>query len=266
MAICASCGCFLCVRLDYNLFLTLFIGSIIGFCSGLFGIGGALIATPLLNTALGMSPFLALATPLPVAIPSALSGTLAYYKHKLIDFRSATYVLLGALPANLLGVYSTKFVSGHALMVLTGLFLAYVGTTFFIRGWLQREQSNQEERVQLPLLLSTGVLAGYLSGLLAIGGGIVMVPIFVRIVRMPLKKALATSLFCVAILALPSSIGHFYLGHIAVYPMFLLMITAIPFSYLGARTAIAIRSITLERIFGTFTIVFAIYFLIKHLS
>ena len=248
-----------------DLLITLLIGCIVGLSSGLFGIGGALIATPLLNTILGMPPLLALATPLPVAIPSALTGTITYHRYGLIDFRSAKKVLIGALPANIAGVFATKLVGGTGLMVLTGVFLGYVGITFFIRGWLQREEPDRQERDKTGLLIATGAFAGFLSGLLAIGGGIVMVPAFIRFSHMKMKKALATSLFCVAILSIPSSVGHLWLEHIDLSYMFVLMISAVPLSYVGTRLAIAMRNKVLERAFGTFTIVFALYFLLRQM-
>lgn len=251
--------------MEHSLLLTVLIGCIVGLAAGMFGIGGSLIATPLLNIVVGLPPYLALGTPLPVTIPSALSGTVAYYKYGLIDFRSARYVLAGAIPTNILGVYLTKLVGGQALMVMTGLLLAYVGITFFIRGWLQREEPSNAERNNGVTLLLTGMCVGFLSGLLALGGGILMVPAFIRFNRMKLKKALATSLFCVALLAIPSSIGHFQLGHIDLWHMVALMLPAVPLSYLGARLAIAIRNKILERIFGTFIITFAVYFLLKKL-
>jgi uncharacterized protein len=236
------------------------IGSMIGFSAGLFGIGGALIATPLLNILVNMPPMLALATPLPTALPSALSGTVAYYKAKLINFDVVTFVIVGAVPANVLGTWLTKSIAGQAMMMFTGGFMVLVGITFFVRGWLLAER-EQEISISTPKLISIGVMAGFLSGFLAIGGGLVMVPALVRICGMKFKQATATSLFCVAILSIPATLGHWYLGHIDWTAAFFLALASTPASFLGAKAAIKLRNKTLERIYGTFMITFAVYFL-----
>jgi uncharacterized protein len=245
--------------------IILFIGIVIGFSSGFFGIGGALVATPLLKILAAMPPMLALATPLPVALPSAIAGSVAYYKNGLIDFSTVRTVLITALPMNLLGTWLTRFVDGGVMMMLTGGFMLLVGATFFVRGWLFAE-STEPERRSTTALAVTGALAGLLAGFLAIGGGLVMVPAFVRAVRMPFKRATATSLFCVAVLSMPASIGHGLLGHIDWLVAAMLSVIAVPMSYLGARAAITLRNKTLERIYGTFMIAFAAYFLYHQLA
>ena len=241
-------------------FIIAVIGASIGFSAGLFGIGGALIATPLLKILLGLSPMLALATPLPTALPSALSGTIAYYREKLIRFELVKWVLVGALPMNIAGTWLTKYVAGEAMMLATGVFMLLVGGTFFVRGWLLKE-SHEPEHFTSKSLVLTGAVAGFLAGFLAIGGGLVMVPAFVRINRMKFKQATATSLFCVAVLSLPATLGHWYLGHIDWTIALVLALFSTPMSFLGARLAIKLRNRTLERIYGTFMIVFALYFL-----
>jgi uncharacterized membrane protein YfcA len=238
------------------------IGAMIGFSSGLFGIGGALIATPLLKLLVAMPPMLALATPLPVALPSAISGSAAYYKNGLIDFKAVRNVLWSALPANLLGTWLTQYMHGQVMMLLTGGFMMLVGITFFVRGWLFQE-SHKPEHSSAAGFAVTGAIAGFLAGFLAIGGGLVMVPAFVRGMNMKFKKATATSLFAVAVLSVPASIGHFLLGHIDVVVALILALIAAPMSYLGAQTAIKLRNNTLERIYGTCMIAFAAYFLLR---
>ncbi len=240
------------------------IGAVIGFSSGLFGIGGALVATPLLRLLVDMPPMLALATPLPVALPAAISGSVAYYKGGLIDFKVVRNVLLTALPANLIGTWLTQYVAGYVMMLCTAGFMLLVGGTFFVRGWLFKEVDEQERSSPLALAF-TGAVAGFLAGFLAIGGGLVMVPAFVRVLRMRFKKASATSLFAVAVLSIPASIGHFWLGHIDVVVALMLSVVAAPMSFLGAKAAITLRNKTLERLYGTFMVFFALYFLYRQL-
>src|SRR5262245_33677459 len=104
---------------------TLLVGAIIGLSSGMFGIGGALLATPLLRLLLGLPDKLALATPLPAAIPAAISGTIAYMRADLVRFDVARRTLLTALPLTVVGAWVTRFVPGPVLMVITGLVLIY---------------------------------------------------------------------------------------------------------------------------------------------
>ncbi|MCS6809353.1 MAG: sulfite exporter TauE/SafE family protein [Bacteroidota bacterium] len=236
------------------------IGGSIGLSAGLFGIGGALIATPLLKMLAGLEPMLALATPLPAALPSALSGTYAYYRERLIRFELIPPILFGAVPANVVGTLLTKHAGGNSMMLYTGAFMLLVGSTFFIRGWLLRE-AEEQEHVQTYSLIATGIAAGFLSGFLAIGGGLVMVPAFVRLNRMKFKQATATSMFCVAVLSIPATVGHAFLGHIDWSTAGLLALCSTPMAFLGARLAIVLRNQTLERIYGTCMIVFACYFL-----
>ncbi len=237
------------------------IGCLIGLSSGMFGIGGALIATPLLHLYAGLPEFLALGTPLPAAFPSSVTGSLVYIRHNLLYFPVIFPVLLGALPANICGTLLTQYVSEFTIMILTGGFLLLVGTTFFIRGWLLREQIEYEPHPHFWAGLITGVGAGLLSGFLAIGGGIVLVPAFVKIHKLPLKKALATSLACVCVLTVPGTITHYMLGHIDPLIALILSMNVVPFSYLGSKITVKVKSRTIERIYGTAMVLFALYFM-----
>lgn len=262
--------------------VTIAVGAFIGFSSGMFGIGGALVATPLLKVFVGLPALLALATPLPAAIPSAISGSIAYARQRLVRFDVAIRVLPIALPLNLLGAWLTKHVPGSMLMVLTGIVLAYSAATFLDRGWRRnRRRSSAEPSIDdaetasntpdargggIRLVgFAAGALAGFMSGFLAIGGGIVMVPAFVNVLRMPMKQALATSLFCVAALAVPGVAVHAWLGHIDWPVALVLSVVVIPMSYLGARVASSLRGVTLERIYGLVMLAFAVFFVIRNL-
>jgi uncharacterized membrane protein YfcA len=94
-------------------------------------------------------------------------------------------------------------------------------------------------RRDLPaVFVAIGALSGLLSGLLGIGGGVVMVPAFNEVARMPLKMAIATSLACVGIFAIPGTITHAALGDINWRFALWLAVGVIPGARLGARLAI----------------------------
>ncbi|MBX7156273.1 MAG: sulfite exporter TauE/SafE family protein [Bacteriodetes bacterium] len=240
-----------------------FIGITIGLSSGLFGIGGALVATPLLKLFAGLPALLALASPLPAAVPSAVSGSYAYYKNNLISFKIAGLTLLTAIPVNIGGSYLSHYVQSEYLMYATAAVMVYVAVTFLVRSWLLREEKETAPNTSVVMPLAIGALVGIFSGLLAVGGGIVMVPAFVRVMRLTLKQALATSLLCVAALSIPGTIVHGLLGHIDWQVALVLAVTSIPFSYIGAKAAVRLRNQTLERIYGVFMFVFAVYFILK---
>ena len=112
--------------------------------------------------------------------------------------------LSGAVPGN-----------GHPLMILTAVLVGYTGyrTAFPTQRTLERA-GNLPTEDQWWRLAVIGVAAGALSGLLGVGGGILMVPAFSPWVGIPLKETIATSLACVGIFAIPGTLTHWYLGHI----------------------------------------------------
>jgi uncharacterized membrane protein YfcA len=252
--------------------VTLVIGAIIGLSSGLFGIGGALLSTPILKIWLNLPPLIALATPLPAAIPAAISGSIAFARNGLIRFDVAWRVLLVALPMTVVGAYLTTVVPASLLMIATGLVLCYSAGTFIRRGFRKGRSSEVESPTSAEtggrlggLALASGALAGFTSGFLAIGGGIILIPVLLKVVGLTMKQTIATSLFCVAVLAIPGVIVHHFAGHIDWHVALLLSASVIPFSYLGARLTTRLRAVTVERVYGIVMMIFAIYFIIKNI-
>lgn len=247
--------------------ITFLIGIVIGLSSGLFGIGGALVSTPMLNLWVGLTAKLALATPLPATIPAAISGSVAYSKARLVRFDVVKRMLLAAMPLNILGAYLTSFAPDVMLLLLTGVVLAYSSWLFVRRGFRKGAATAVQEAEQPfgTAAYIAGAAAGFVSGFLAIGGGIVMVPAFVKILRLPTKIALATSLLCVAALAVPGVIVHALLGHIDWHVSLVLSVAVVPSGYLGARLATSLRTVTIERLYGSLMLCFAVYFLIVNL-
>ena len=110
-----------------------------------------------------------------------------------------------------------------------------------------------------------GLGGGFFSGLLGIGGGIVMVPAFLYVLRVPIKQAFGTSLAVITVVAIPGTIVHGLLGHIS-WPLFLyLIIGVIPGAYLGARLAIKARESFLYIGFGVMVAVFGVIFIVNEI-
>jgi uncharacterized membrane protein YfcA len=106
------------------------------------------------------------------------------------------------------------------------------------RGDGEEQQEAPGERRPLAGAAGVGALAGTLSGLLGVGGGVVLVPGFSEFLRLPLKTAIATSLACVGILAVPSTVAHGLLGDIDWRMALLLAVAVVPGSRLGAALSI----------------------------
>jgi uncharacterized membrane protein YfcA len=98
---------------------------------------------------------------------------------------------------------------------------------------------------------AVGLVAGTVSGLLGVGGGIVMVPAFTALFGMPLKRALGTSLLCIAALVVPGTLTHWLLGHIDWAIFLVVTLGAVPGARLGARLALGTREPVLRLMVGT---------------
>jgi uncharacterized membrane protein YfcA len=113
---------------------------------------------------------------------------------------------------------------------------------------------------------AVGLLAGLVSGLLGIGGGIVMVPAFTTVLGMPLKRALGTSLLCISAFVIPATITHWLLGHIDWAIFLVVTLGAVPGARVGARLALGAREHVLRLAVGSFLLCMAVAYGIAELA
>src|SRR5436305_5240726 len=180
--------------------------------SAAFGVGGATISTPGIR-ALGASAFVAVGTTLPSILPSAISGTLRYMREGLVDWDVVKWAAPVGVATAVVGSLLSHVVpgNGHWLMILTALLIGV--TAWRMRkapprpvveeaeaesdsaavGAVKQHTFHRTPRVTAGV----GAAAGLLSGLLGIGGGVLMVPGFNQVVGLRLKETIATSLVCV---------------------------------------------------------------------
>ena len=167
-----------------------------------------------------------------------------------------------------LGSYLTAYLSGKFLMLLTAVVLCLVGIDFIIKNIMEKTFALEKTFSPPPAYYISAVVAviGILSGVLANGGGIFLVPAYVIFFRMKIKEAIATSLLTVAVMALPGSIIHYYLGHIDLRITASMAIGLIPMAYIGARLDIRTRPKTVMLLYGIVMVVFSVYFFISQLK
>jgi uncharacterized membrane protein YfcA len=245
--------------------LTVAVGLATGALSGLFGVGGAVISTPGIRL-LGCSALAAVGTTLPSIIPGAASGAARYWREGLVERSTLmTVAPLGAV-ATIGGALLAQVVpgDGHLLQLLTAGLLGFSA----FRMARTTEPTDDDASTAAPpanqqaRLVAVGVVAGTMSGLLGIGGGVVMVPGFVQLAGLSVKRAIATSLVCVAIFAVPGTITHALVGNIDWRFALLLAVGVVPGARLGA--ALTIRAsdrrtrLTVASFLGVLSIVYAV--------
>jgi len=212
-----------------NILLLLGLGGLVGFLSGLFGVGGGFLLTPLLMMA-GIPPTVAAASDSNQIVAASTSGTYAHYRLGNVDFRMGLLLLLGGVLGGTVGVQLIKTLrrlgdADFVIKITYVLMLGTVGSYMFVEslqnlrksapvkkraseagkpslynriiqalpGQMGFAKSGINTSPLLPLLL--GVLVGILAAIMGVGGGFIMVPIMVYMLRMPMHVVVGTSLF-----------------------------------------------------------------------
>jgi uncharacterized membrane protein YfcA len=232
--------------------LTVVLGVGTGILSGLFGVGGGVISQPGMRL-LGLEPLLVIGTALPVIIPGAASGAVRYVREELIHWGAVAATVPVGLVAAIAGSVLAEQVpgDGHLLQLATA---GLLGLSSYRMGRSPAPLPPEEPLAEtdapeapagqpdgqatVARFTSIGAVAGLLSGLLGIGGGVIMVPAFVQLARMEVKAAIATSLVCVGAFAVPGTITHALLDHIDGRVALALVLGAIPGARIGAALTI----------------------------
>jgi uncharacterized membrane protein YfcA len=231
---------------------TFALGVVTGLLSGMFGIGGAVVSNPGLR-ALGASPLEAIGSTLPSIFPSSITGTLRYQRDGFVRWPVVGVIGAFGVFASVGGALLADVVpgDGHVLLLFLAALIAFTAyRTAFPRVVPASVGAGAAEpaapRLEWWRLGVIGIGAGGLSGLLGVGGGILMVPALSSWARLPLKETIATSLAIVGILAIPGTITHAALGHIVWAYAIPLSLGVIPGARVGAHVTITSSDRTLR--------------------
>lgn len=210
-------------EVSVNAFLLLGLGGIVGILSGMFGVGGGFLMTPLLFI-IGIPPAVAVATEANQIVASSFSGVLAHLKRKTVDLKMGTVLLIGGLIGAAVGVLIFNYLKSQGQVDLLVklcyvVFLGVIGGLMFIESlnairktksgksaprkkhnWIHGLPFKMRFRVSglyisvIPPLL-VGISVGVLAAIMGVGGGFIMVPAMIYLLGMPTKVVVGTSLF-----------------------------------------------------------------------
>jgi len=179
------------------------LGILAGLLSGLLGIGGGLIFSPLL-LALGLTPHQALATSTLAILPTTLAGSWTHLHSGLVPKQAVLAIAAGAITGSLVFSHAGNVLQGWHLL---GLQAAMYGV---LAGVISPRRSDQNEADAPPLpllgLSGVGLVAGWSSGLLGVGGGLVMVPLMVQGLGIRVYQAIRLSTIAVCASAAAASL------------------------------------------------------------
>ena len=211
-------------EISVNIFLLIGLGTLVGILSGMFGVGGGFLMTPLLFF-IGIPPAVAVATEANQIVASSFSGALAHFKRRAVDLKMGLILLLGGLLGASAGVYVFKLLNEIGQVELLVkicyvVFLGIIGFLMFFESLSSITRQNQPQKIRkikrhtwvhrLPLKMRfrtsnlyisaippfvIGILVGILAAIMGVGGGFIMVPAMIYIIGMPTKLIPGTSLF-----------------------------------------------------------------------
>ncbi len=242
-----------------HVILGILAGFVSGIMSGAFGVGGAILTTPAVQILLGAPPIVAVGTPLPAIFPTTVAGARAYRRAGLIDWPAVRWLApTGALAASG-GAVLTKVVNPHALLLITAALIGWQALNVG-RGRGTPDGGLPPDRPSHLVLALVGMVAGFASGLLGIGGGVILVPVLGGMLGMPLKRTVGTSLVVIALMVVPGTLVHALLGHIDWAIFLWLTIGVVPGATIGSRWTIRARERTLRIVVALFlSLVAALY-------
>ena len=257
-------------EISTNVFLLLGLGGAIGFLSGMFGIGGGFLMTPMLIF-LGVPPTVAVGTGTNLIVAASVSGVMAHWRRGNVDFRMGSLLFSGGIGGAWLGVWLFKELreAGQIDLVISlfyVVFLAIVGTLMgaeSVRAALRRNARKRRKAHQhnwfhgLPLKLRfrrsklyvsalPPVVVGFLMGLLAafmgVGGGFIMIPVMIYLIGMPTSVVVGTSLFGIVVVSTVSSFAHAVQNHnVDIILALLLAVGAVIGAQYGSRVGLRIK-------------------------
>jgi len=266
----------------WEMLLLPLLGLLIGTVAALTGIGGGVFIVPILTLLYSFSPANAAGTSHTTIVFTALAATLIYSRQRRISYRTGLLLAVVTAPGGFLGVYLTTVLPAKLLGVFFGFFvIIFVALPMSIDPHslrLKRFFTSRDDKCALKpneLFFSSSrkmlfgavlsFLSGIASGLLGIGGGVLLVPILTLVADMPIHFAAATSLFTITFTSTSEAVQHYFAKQINFEYALLLALGTVLGAQIGASVSKKTSSNNLRRIFSLVVVIVGIQMILKYI-
>lgn len=277
-------------EMSVNMAVVLAMGAAVGFLSGMFGVGGGFLITPLLIF-YNIPPAIAVATGANQVVASSISGALSHFKRGTIDFKLGTVLLMGGIVGSSIGVYVFSLLRavGQLDLLISLLYVALLGTVGGMmlvesvrairraasggapslrkpgqHNWIHRLPLKMRFRasklfVSVIPVLGIGAVIGFLASIMGVGGGFIMVPALIYLLKVPTNVVIGTSLFQIVFTAAYTTIVHSTTNQtVDIVLAFLLMVGGVAGAQYGARAGQRLRGEQLRALLALLVLAVAI--------
>jgi len=259
------------------------ISFLVGIVAAMAGIGGGVFIVPMLILLYGLEPACASGTSIAMIVFTSLSSTLRYSRQKRIDYLLGLALAATTVPGAFLGAYATSIINRQILGLIFAFFLIFIAIRMLIGKGRKENDEKMKIRVKngkirklvdsygkvftysvnfwlTPVL---GLVAGFFSGLLGIGGGAVLVPAMNLAIGVPIHITVATSMFIMIFTSISGALTHFWLQHIRFDYAAMLILGIIFGAQIGAHYAAKVSAKNLRRVFGVVLFIASIRMILK---
>jgi hypothetical protein len=277
-------------EMSVNVLVLLAMGAAVGFLSGMFGVGGGFLITPLLIF-YNIPPAIAVATGANQVIASSFSGALAHFKRGTLDVKLGTVLLAGGIFGSTIGIYIFALLRslGQLDLIISLTYVAFLGTVGGLmlvesvnairrsKGGVQPSlkrpgQHNWIHRLPLKMrfrtsklfvsvipVLGLGAGIGLLSSVMGVGGGFIMVPALIYLLKVPTNIVVGTSLFQIIFVAAYTTIVHAETNQtVDIVLAFILMVGGVAGAQYGAKAGQRLRGEQLRALLAMLVLAVAI--------
>ncbi len=208
------------------------IGLVGGFMAGFLGIGGGIVIIPLLLYGLGVSMKLATGISMFQAFFATLSGVVIHRRNRTVNTRLGVTLGLSGVVGGIVGAVGAAQMSSRLLL---GLYLLLVLLSLTLLLFAPRKEKSHEVVVSMRLALPIGLGVGILAGMLGVGGGVVLIPLMISVLRIPTKVAVGTSLVVILMTTLAGAAGKIATGQVDLQIAAFVIAGSIAGAQLGGR-------------------------------